>query len=324
MADISPFNDELHVVPVEGATLSGLSANSDASTVVFRVAIVSRYPDRWRERNILGSGSRRTLTLQDCVAFAIQELLKLYEIRVTPHSDVAGLRGVRDPGAAEAVRDPGHAALWRCRTAWRSRSRSCWSCTRSGSRRTLTLQDCVAFAIQELLKLYEIRADSGSSRSGRQQLWRRFTDDVHQILNPLMHSRWDPGQGHVEPGQRHNLFDARIAFDARYSRRKSRLYKLKLPIILFGKNKFKSLYRKFSGWFSPGIQEQRYKWTIPSSVDTLKDTDTLWCLKTISIHIDTIWASSKVKDDLHDVYVMLRKHFNNTMGRGVEDWSYIL
>ena len=43
---ISPFNDELHVVPVEGATLSGLSANSDASTVVFRVAIVSRYPDR--------------------------------------------------------------------------------------------------------------------------------------------------------------------------------------------------------------------------------------------------------------------------------------
>ena len=57
-------------------------------------------------------------------------------------------------------------------------------------------------------------------------------------------------------GRYHHFFDTlRYQNCVRYSILDT-CYKLKFPII-FGKKQWKSLYRKFNEWISPGIQEQR-------------------------------------------------------------------
>ena len=59
-----------------------------------------------------------------------------------------------------------------------------------------TAQDCVAYALQELIRIYNICPEStepGSSRSGnngRGQLWQRFSVDILEILTPLAQSRY--------------------------------------------------------------------------------------------------------------------------------------
>jgi len=57
-----------------------------------------------------------------------------------------------------------------------------------------TAQDCVAYALQELIRIYDICTDrsepSGSRASGNDQLWQRFSVDIQEILNPLAQSRY--------------------------------------------------------------------------------------------------------------------------------------
>jgi len=74
------------------------------------------------------------------------------------------------------------------------------------------VRDSVAFAIQELIRIFEIRSDAGttgpsrepqpgeqvpggkghggssSSASSDNQLWKRFSADVREIITPFMHS----------------------------------------------------------------------------------------------------------------------------------------
>ena len=48
----------------------------------------------------------------------------------------------------------------------------------------------MAFAIQELIQIYGVTNDDpGSSGSDGSRLWQRFSDEVHEIMAPLMHSR---------------------------------------------------------------------------------------------------------------------------------------
>jgi len=57
-----------------------------------------------------------------------------------------------------------------------------------------TEQDCVAYALQELIRIYNICAesdehgDSRSSSSGSGRLWQRFNVDIQEILTPLTRS----------------------------------------------------------------------------------------------------------------------------------------
>ncbi|KAK2190032.1 hypothetical protein NP493_91g01005 [Ridgeia piscesae] len=52
-------------------------------------------------------------------------------------------------------------------------------------------QDCVAFAIQELIQIYGITNDDPvASGSEGSRLWQRFSEEVHEIMAPLMHSRY--------------------------------------------------------------------------------------------------------------------------------------
>ncbi|KAI0215805.1 Serine/threonine-protein kinase ATR [Lamellibrachia satsuma] len=52
-------------------------------------------------------------------------------------------------------------------------------------------QDCVAFAIQELIQIYGITNDAdAASDSDGSRLWQRFSEEVHEIMAPLMHSRY--------------------------------------------------------------------------------------------------------------------------------------
>jgi len=49
----------------------------------------------------------------------------------------------------------------------------------------------VAFAIQELIQIYGITNDDPvASGSEGSRLWQRFSEEVHEIMAPLMHSRW--------------------------------------------------------------------------------------------------------------------------------------
>lgn len=59
-----------------------------------------------------------------------------------------------------------------------------------------TAQDCVAYALQELIRIYNVcteQNEPGNSRSinnGSGQLWQRFSVDVQEILIPLSRSRY--------------------------------------------------------------------------------------------------------------------------------------
>ncbi|KAK2144551.1 hypothetical protein LSH36_748g02080 [Paralvinella palmiformis] len=57
---------------------------------------------------------------------------------------------------------------------------------RADNRRT---QDCVAFAIQELIQFFAITRSPESSTAGG-VLWRRFKDEVQEILTPLFESKY--------------------------------------------------------------------------------------------------------------------------------------
>jgi hypothetical protein len=52
----------------------------------------------------------------------------------------------------------------------------------------------VAFALQELMRIYDVRLDadeksSSSANSSGMKIWKRFTLDVQEILMPLTQSR---------------------------------------------------------------------------------------------------------------------------------------
>ena len=48
----------------------------------------------------------------------------------------------------------------------------------------------MAFAIQELIQIYGITNDAdAASDSDGSRLWQRFSEEVHEIMAPLMHSR---------------------------------------------------------------------------------------------------------------------------------------
>ena len=48
----------------------------------------------------------------------------------------------------------------------------------------------MAFAIQELIQIYGITNDDPvASGSEGTRLWQRFSEEVHEIMAPLMHSR---------------------------------------------------------------------------------------------------------------------------------------
>lgn len=59
-----------------------------------------------------------------------------------------------------------------------------------------TAQDCVAYALQELIRIYNICTEqnepssSRSSNNGSSRLWQRFSVDIQEILNPLAQSRY--------------------------------------------------------------------------------------------------------------------------------------
>lgn len=46
------------------------------------------------------------------------------------------------------------------------------------------MQDCVAFSLQELLKMFSVKASNRSTN----KLWQRFPVDVQETLSPLLHS----------------------------------------------------------------------------------------------------------------------------------------
>ena len=49
-------------------------------------------------------------------------------------------------------------------------------------------QDCVAYSIQELIQIYGVTLD-GPPNSEGVKLWRRFSDEVQDIMMPLTQSR---------------------------------------------------------------------------------------------------------------------------------------
>ena len=59
-----------------------------------------------------------------------------------------------------------------------------------------TAQDCVAYALQELIRIYNICTEqnepssSRSSNNGNGRLWQRFSVDIQEILHPLTQSRY--------------------------------------------------------------------------------------------------------------------------------------
>ena len=53
---------------------------------------------------------------------------------------------------------------------------------------SFVFQDCVAFSIQQLIQIYDITTDPGSQTAGG-KLWRRFSEEVQEIMLPLMHSK---------------------------------------------------------------------------------------------------------------------------------------
>lgn len=59
-----------------------------------------------------------------------------------------------------------------------------------------TAQDCVAYALQELIRIYNIctelnePSNSRSSNNGSGRLWQRFNIDIQEILTPLAQSRY--------------------------------------------------------------------------------------------------------------------------------------
>ena len=52
------------------------------------------------------------------------------------------------------------------------------------------MQDCSAFALQDLLQIYQIEAHGGGGAETRgNKLWRRFPEHLQEILAPLLHTK---------------------------------------------------------------------------------------------------------------------------------------
>ena len=59
-----------------------------------------------------------------------------------------------------------------------------------------SVEDCVAFAMQEIMRIFDVHLDNDDSSSittiagGHQKpLWKQFSSEVKEILMPLTHSR---------------------------------------------------------------------------------------------------------------------------------------
>ncbi|ELT94946.1 hypothetical protein CAPTEDRAFT_164972 [Capitella teleta] len=145
-------------------------------------------------------------------------------------------------------------------------------------------QDCVAFAIQELIQLFGIKDEARSSEPGA-LLWRRFPDDLKEILVPLKTSRY--------------VLNVKIDWS-----------KLSKPIYLSRKGtNFSTWVCTLTGYLSSKIREEKVKRVFDCSRGVIRNDSqvALYLLPYVIVHVLTEGADADRDQISEEVLAVLQQ-----------------